>query len=93
MKLTLITTDQSLQINFQETFWAHTEHRQLPETISRFTLFITLNIQDSAESQSSSGGNSKQADVSVSTTVVNVDAETRGFKKNPVYKSFKSQSL
>lgn len=74
----------------RNTFWAHTEHRQLPETISSFTLWLRwiLNVLRNERS-------SKQTDVSVSTTVVNVrDAEKRGFeKKNPVYKSFKSQSL
>lgn len=61
----------------RNTFWAHTEQRQLPETISSFTLWLRwiLNVLRNERS-------SKQTDVSVSTTVVNVrDAEKRGFEK------------
>lgn len=56
----------------RNTFWAHPEHRQLPETISSFTLWLRWILNVLRNEQSSSGGNSKQTDVSVSTTVVNV---------------------
>lgn len=66
----------------RNTFWAHTEHRQLPETISSFTLWLRWILNVLRNERSSSGGNLKQTDVSVSTTVVNVrDAEKRGFEK------------
>lgn len=66
----------------RNTFWAHTEQRQLPETISSFTLWLRWILNVLRNERSSSGGNLKQTDVSVSTTVVNVrDAEKRGFEK------------
>lgn len=67
----------------RNTFWAHTEQRQLPETISSFTLWLRWILNVLRNERSSSGGNLKQTDVSVSTTVVNVQwcRETWVWKK------------
>lgn len=76
----------------RNTFWAHTEHRQLPETISSFTLWLRWILNVLRNEQSSSGGNSKQTDEHDCGERA-VMQRNVGLKKNPVYKSFKSQSL